>query len=390
MNIPSAYIPGYERARELNPELAANYIAHTTIGDPSGDAAIADLLRLESPQIGRFIRAGMDRDHHALRDAPPGVRDFFDLLETPPAWVRQDAFTPGIRMFHRNTSLILGAFVAGTLIEGFSTNIAKSFFITGRLRESGVRRLKQNNRHMLELFLPGGLERDGDGWKLSVRVRLVHAQVRHLLSGSPEWDAAALGTPLSAAHMGFAATAFSARLVHHMRRLGCRFSDEEKESFISVWRYAGYLMGIPDSILFRGEEDALELFELGRILEPEPETESVIMANALIRSAPLVIGVTGTTDRRSLVKYVYKVSRALIGNDPAGQLKYPDTSTFGVLVWFRMQKRYQETLGRLFKGFGQNHRFSQFTGLLGASAYDDAGISYALPDRVYAEESRHY
>ncbi|MDE2685212.1 MAG: oxygenase MpaB family protein [Chloroflexota bacterium] len=389
MNIPSYYASGYEKARELNPELADNYAAHMTIGDPAADAAIADLLSLEPSQIARLIQAGVDRDAAALRDAPPRVRDFFEMIEAPPDWVNTDGFIPGIRMFHRNSSLILGAFVGGTLVEGFSTNIAKPFFITGRLRESAVRRLRQNNRQMFELFLPGGLERDGDGWKLSVRVRLVHARIRHLLTDSFEWDDA-WGTPLSAAHMGFAITAFSVRLVRHMRRLGCRFNDEEKESFIAVWRYAGYLMGIPETILFRGEKDALEIYQMGRMTEPEPDFESVAMANALIQSAPLVIDITDVTSRRNLAGYVYKVSRALIGNELADQLRFPDTSTMGVLTWFRLQKRYEETLGKLINRQGQSNRFGQFSALLEASMYDNFGISYALPNRLYSEESRPY
>ena len=389
MNIPIAYVSGYEKARELNPELAENYVAHTTIGDPDADAVIADLLALEPPQVARLIRAGVDRDTEALRDAPPRVRDFFEMIEATPDWVNTDDFIPGVRMFHRNSSLILGAFVGGTLVEGFSTNIAKSFFITGRLRELAVRRLRQNNRQMLELFLPGGLERNGDGWKLSVRVRLVHARIRHLLTDSDEWDDA-WGTPLSAAHMGFAITAFSARLVHHMRRLGCRFDDEERESFIAVWRYAGYLMGIPETILFRGEKDALEIYAMGRMMEPEPDLESVAMANALIQSAPLVIDITDVSSRRNLARYVYKVSRALIGKELADQLRYPETSTLGVLPWFRIQKRYEQTLGKLLTGTRQNNRFSRFSALLEASMYDDYGISYTLPNRLYSEESRPY
>ena len=390
INIPGDYLPGYAKARAIDPELADRYVAHTTVGDPYADAAIAELLQLRPPQIARYIHAGIERDLDTLGGAPAPVLEFFESLETPPAWVDQDAFVPGVQMFHRNSSEILGAFVGGTLVEGFSTNIAKSFFITGRLREAGVRRLMQNNRHMLELFMPHGMERNGDGWRLSVRVRLVHAQIRHLLANSDDWDIAAWGTPLSAAHLGFAVAAFSARLVRHMRRLGCRFSNEEKDSFIAVWRYSGYLMGIPETILYRGEKDALELFEIGRLIEPEPDVESVVMANALIQSAPLVIGITDSGDRRNLVGYVYKVSRALIGNDLADQLGYPNTSTLGVLPWFRLQKQYQETLGHLFKVRRQSHRFGQFAALLEASTYDDAGISYRLPDHLYAEESRPY
>ena len=144
----------------------------------------------------------------ALRDAPASLREFFGEAEALPEWLDYSEFAPGVRMFHRNSQVILAAFVAGVLIEGFTTNIAKSFFITGRVRGQGVRRLGQNNRHMMEIFLPGGLYRDGDGWKLSLRIRLVHAQLRSLLNNSEDWDTEAWGEPISAAHLGFAVSAF--------------------------------------------------------------------------------------------------------------------------------------------------------------------------------------
>ena len=65
-----------------------------------------------------------------------------------------------------------------------------------------MRRLKQNNRHMLEIFMPGGMERHADGWTHSLRVRLVHARLRHLLAKSDDWDIDELGLPLSSAHLG--------------------------------------------------------------------------------------------------------------------------------------------------------------------------------------------
>ena len=389
-NIPSAYIPGYVKARDLERRLASSYLAHTVIGDPDADALMNELADFPLAEANRLIQAAVDGDHSALANAPPTLLHLFNQLETPPDWVDQRDFAPGIRMFHRNSRLILGAFVGGVLVEGFSTNISKSFFITGRLRDQGVRRLKQNNRHMVELFVPGGLERDGDGWKLSVRVRLLHAQIRRLLAASEEWDAAAWGAPVSAAHLGLAITAFSARLVRHIARLGAVFNDEERESFISVWRYCGHLMGIPEAILFRDEEDALKLFAIGSMCEPEIDLESIVMVHALINSAPLVIGITDTAARRRLTRYVFSVSRALIGDELADQLRYPKRSSFGVLPWFRFQKRYQHTLGALFPNLRQGHRFDRFSGLLEASMLGEIGISYNLPDHVYAEESRRY
>ena len=387
MKIPTDYGPGYEMARALEPEIASNYIAHTAIGDPEADAVVQELFTLDPGQSGRFIQAAMDGDEETLAAAPPSLLDFFERIESPPDWVDFPSFIPGIRMFHRNSRLVLGAFVGGVLVEGFSTNISKSFFTTGRLRDQGVRRLKQNNRHMIEIFMPGGLRREADGWKLSVRVRLIHAQVRHLLNESGEWDHEAWGAPISSAHVGFAITAFSARLLMHLRSLGAVFDDEERKSFMAIWRYSGYLMGIPETILYQHEDEALRLFDVGKMCEPAGQLESVAMANSLINSAPLVVGIDDPVERRTLAKYVFTVSRALIGNQLADELNYPSSLTLGVLAWFRLQERYQRTLGRLLPKLSTSNNFTQFTSLLEASMFDEAGISYRLPDHVYAEES---
>lgn len=391
MKIPSDYIQGYEKARAVDSQVADNYIAHTTIGDPDADALVAELAPLGPQQSSRLINAAMNmKDVTALIDAPPLLMDFFEKAARPPEWVDFDVFTPGIRMFHRNSRLILGAFVGGVLVEGFSTSISKSFNATGRLRDKGVRRLKQNNRHMVEIFMPYGLATDGDGWRLSVRVRLVHAQVRYLLNNSDEWDTEAWGIPLSSAHMGYSITAFSARLLQHMKSLGSTFTDEERESFMAVWRYAGHLMGIPATILYRTEEDALELYEIGRMCEPPPDWNSIALANGLINSAPLVVGITEPEARRQLVKYVYSVSRAMIGKQLADELMYPPSPTLGVLPWFRLQSRYYRFIEKRLPRFSQVNNFTNFTGLLEASAFDEAGISYALPDHPHAERSTRY
>ena len=388
MEIPTDYTQGYEKARALEPEIAANYVAHTMIGDPVADAAIEELASLERAEATLFISALMEQeDEDAFKDAPPALRAFFDEMESPPDWVDIDSFTPGIRMFHRNSRLVLGAFVGGVLVEGFSTNISKSFFITGRVRDSGVRRLKQNNRHMIELFVPGGMDRGGDGWKLSVRIRLVHAQVRRLLNESGDWDREAWGEPISAAHVGFAISAFSARLLKHLRSLGAVFSDDESESFMAVWRYSGLLMGIPETILYETEEEALRIFEIGRLCEPPPAPEAASMAHSLVNSAPLVIGIDDPHARHSLSRYVFSVSRALIGNELADALRYPSGKTLGVLEWFRIQAKYERVLDRLVPRGMRNRNFSNFTSLLEASMFDEAGISYRMPDHVYAEES---
>ena len=389
MKFPTDYDnPGYARARAQNAEMADNYVAHAMIGDPLADAAIEALSAAKRSESEMLIGAYMNSsDAESLPEAPPEFLALFEHVRAQPDWLDLSALNPGVLMFHRNRKMVVGGMLAGVLVEGFSTNISESFFITGRLRDQGVRRLQQNNRHMVEIFFPGGLERFGDGWKLSFRIRLVHAQVRRLLSNSEDWNADAWGIPLSAAHMGYAITAFSARLLKHMKNLGAAYSNEEAASFMMTWRYSGYLMGIPESILFQNEEEALNLFDIGTMCEPEPDAASVVLANSLVNSAPLVVGIQDSSKRAKLANYVYKVSRALIGNPLADQLNYPKQSTVGVLAWFRAQARYDRMMSKLLPGVARKSNYANFTTLLSGSRYDEEGITYKLPDHVYAEES---
>ena len=82
-----------------------------------------------------------------------------------------------------------------------------------------------------------------------------------------------------------------------------------------MWRYAGHLMGIPDSIIFTDDDDALDIYRIGGMCEPAPSVDSTVMANALIKSAPLVAGIEDREEREKLVnKIIYPISRALIGH----------------------------------------------------------------------------
>ena len=226
MEMPSEYKEGYGKARLIDKEAADNYIAHTRIGDEVVDALVEEFAPLPQHKVHKFIQAGMQEDRAGLRNAPQSLRDFFiDAPQPDPDWLDLDAFAPGIRAFQRNSVAILSAFVTGVLVDGFSTLISRSFVQTGRIFDNGVWRLRQNNRHQLEIFWPGGLERQGDGWKLSVRIRFVHCQVRRLLKQREEWDHDAWGVPLSAAHLGYAAACFAARSITHSKSLGARYSE---------------------------------------------------------------------------------------------------------------------------------------------------------------------
>ena len=383
--IPTAYTEGYATARVRDEVLADSYMRHTGIGDPVLDAVFEELSTLPPGDLHRFIKAGIEQERGGLRTAPKVLREFFESVDSQsPPWLDYEAFKPAVRVFNLNVTNMLVAFVCGVLIEGFSTLIAKSFAATGRVLsgKTAKRRLMQNNRHLLEVFYPGGLHRLGDGWKLSMRLRFVHGRVRNLLKHSGTWDEETYGTPVSAAHLGLAMTVFSMRLLDYSRLTGALFNSEEAASLMAVWRYAGYVMGVPETVLYRNEDDARRIFEIGNLCEPKPDADSAKMANALIEAVPITAGLTDPREQRLLRNLAYRISRGLIGNELANHLQFPQMFSVGALWGWRMKQRVQQ-----FVKSRQKIKYDNFTQLLQISVYDETGMTYRLPDHAESSKS---
>ena len=378
---PAAYLIGYEKARVYDQAAADNYLKHTTIGDPDLDPIMEELSAELSPgDLHRFVAAGIEQNDEVLRIAPRSLRDFFRNLQEPP-WLYYEYFGPGVRAFHANVDLMLAAFVTGVLVEGFSTLIAKSFRITGRVATT-TRRLQQNNRHMMEIFYPAGLQRNGEGWKLSTRIRFVHTRIRGLLANSEDWNHEAWGTPISAAHLGFSISVFSKRLLDYSKMLGAKFNREEEQSVLAIWRYAGHLMGIPETILYKTGAEADKTCRIGYLCEPPPDADSVAVANLLIKAIPTVANVQDPAEQKKLVGLAYRLSRALIGSRLADSFDFPQDRKLATLFKFRMWQRFL----RLMRS-NQRVRADNFTQLLQISVYDDEGLSYKMPDHVHNSKS---
>ena len=389
LQVPTSYASGYEKARSLNPEYADNYIRHTMVGDEDLDPVMDELAGMPPGEMHQYIHAGLHQEEEWLSKAPEILQRYFREVDSKvPEWVEFESFRPAVVGFHKNMPEILVAFVTAALLEGFTTLISKSFYLTGRVHsDNATRRFKQNNRHLLEIFLPGGLRREGDGYRLSARIRFVHAMVRRLMKESDIWDTGAWGTPLSAAHIGLAVSIFSAQILKHSISLGAIYTQEERESFVKVFRYTGYIMGVPESILMKDESEARTIIDIGFMCEPPPDEHSIANANALIHAGPALLNITDPDEVAAALKTLYNISRALLGHELADALRYPKSSTFGVLAAHRLKNRISRVKNLLLKTRGRQTKLDNFSQMLQLSAYDDIGMSYRLPDNVKASES---
>lgn len=392
VSIPTAYREVYKQARAVNSDLAEKYVEQTTIGDPFTDAVMDELIGFSTGDVNRFIKAGMHGDEKALADAPKVLRDFFDEMAKPPAWFDPRVLYPGYHAFHQYSDLFIPAFFVST-VHNASSLIAKAFYATGRvMSDFGLRRIRQNTRHFIEIMLPYALERRGDGWKLSVRIRLVHARVRRLIRDSGMWDESVYGMPISAAHMAFSSANFSAGMLLQAQRLGARMDAATRNGFMQAWRYASYLVGTPEEFLFDGDyEKTLEFRRIASLCEPPPGEESVTIANTLVKSLPKIIETIDPanqqglkthvyTDQQSMTKHVYRITRALLGNELSDQLLFPPQRILGFLACIRLYRCALGLLHRLAPNLAGQWRGSNFGFLLEASLLED--LRYRLPDHL--------
>ena len=169
--------------------------------------------------------------------------------------------------------------------------------------------------------------------------------------------------------------------------MGARISVDERRSFMDVWRYSGHLMGVPDTILAGDEHQANQLFRIGQRCEPPPDLASIVMAHALINSAPLVLGITESESRRAMARYIFGISRSLIGDRVADDLRFRRVRSTGKLSWLRWKARYDSFIAGHLPIFSRRTRFDQMCELLKTVAFERSGISYRLPDHVYTELS---
>ena len=392
VHVPSALRSGYEVARVEDPSYADLYARHFTEGDPLADSAVAELAEIAGSGAGthRIIGRALRDPYNMPSDTPALLRRLVEECSVVPDWFDPELAQAGCRAFHRNTEIVLGALSVGAIVEGFSTLISKSFRIRGRIFLNGVRRLKQNILQLMEQYIPGGILPGGDGWRLTLRVRLVHAQARKLLQQAPEWELETYGLPVSTAHMLLAAATFSGRLCQHSLALGARISDEECEGYVHVWRLTGLYQGIPESLLFRDWKDSLRVFALAYKCEPEPDTDAIIMANSIINSAPLLAGINEGPERRKTAQQFYQLSRELIGDELADKFRFPPGKRLARLPVVRLKQRVNDSARDWLPYLRRRYAVKYFNALTSVLDVDGVEHSYELPSAVYDEDSEEW
>jgi hypothetical protein len=260
----------------------------------------------------------------AVCDAPKALQALFAELDHVPFWVDREQCDLGGATFLR-CRLSFAALAMASLPIIYSWPAGnKPLALSGQLVCRASQRLKDTTRYVFAICQPGGLARFSEGFAMTVRVRLIHAQVRRLLRESGQWRPEEWGAPINQCHMAGTNLLLSVGALEALTRLGYRFNAIERESLVHLWRYAGYLLGLDSELLVAGEWEGQRLLDMIFAFEPAPDEDSQALVDALMHTAFEYLRGFHLT-RFCSVNLCYGISRALIGDERARMLGYPKT-----------------------------------------------------------------
>lgn len=269
-----------ERARQVHGSLLDDLVPWLFEGDPLADAVVEALQGSYGP-FERALAGG------CTPTTPPSVRALLDAHRRVPLWVDRERAARGGRLFFR-TGLV-GAVVLGarSLVSGFCSPAGnKPLAMTGTLERAGSARLAETGKYVAAVSTAGGLEPGAEGWRISLRVRLMHAHVRRLLRASDRWDASAWGDPINQHDLLATSLLFSIVFVDGVRELGVGVTTEEAEDHLHLWRWASWLMGVRLELLPDTQVRARQLVDLIETTQGPPDDDARRLVDHLLRAPP--------------------------------------------------------------------------------------------------------
>ncbi len=239
--------------------------------DPPADAVAATLDSGAHRLVAELIknRQMWDGDREPSRRLPEDIRRYMKEASTLPAW-RDDAKVEEAAAFFllyglASSTLLACASLPQCYVMKFGTEVLA---YTKFLQVNPARRVRETAQMVMDVMCPGGLEPMGRGVRATMKVRVMHAIVRHMIERDPRAKPnpsdpvlrAKFGRPINQEDMVYTLMTFSYVVVEGFRVMGYRMTDAQRDAYIHCWNVVGFLMGIREDLLPARFGDAEELF----------------------------------------------------------------------------------------------------------------------------------
>jgi hypothetical protein len=294
--------------------------------DALGDEVVAAIEG--TPGGWQLFDQACKRDVAHVPGAPAVFRTFFDQVHTAPMWVDWETVDRGGEVLLRAGPLGGVVLALKSLVLGYTSPAGnKPLVFSGRLEQQAVRRLNETARFVQATITPGAMRPRGEGWHITLKVRLIHAHVRRMILKSGRWDDAAWGAPINQHDQAGTSLLFSVIVLEGLRQLGMRIARRDAEAYVHLWRWSGWLMGVDPELLPATEAEGSRLGQLIAATMGEPDDDSRKLAAALL-GAPLQAAKTRAerANARRVMRFSAAMCRELLGAEMADKLAVPRTS----------------------------------------------------------------
>ncbi|HEY4124504.1 MAG TPA: oxygenase MpaB family protein [Rhizomicrobium sp.] len=252
-------------------------------GDEPMDRLVAWMAGGGIGQGRALFEQALEHGIETLPDAPAPLREFFARYDRAPDWVNAEMLEHGAQLGRACGNI--GAYVLrdGALMGGYQApGFNRVLVMTGALNKGPAKRLAETSEWWLACTEPGALSRFGEGFKTTMRVRLIHSLVRRHVASTAVWDVAEDGIPLNQLDMAATQLAFGPAFLIGARAMGMMLTRNDGRAIMHLMRYAGYLMGIEEGLLPETEKEGCKLlYHTLLSVVGEPDDDGRTLAKAL-------------------------------------------------------------------------------------------------------------
>lgn len=330
-----------------------------------------------------------------------------------PDWAERDKVERAERIFMEEGPLSCTLLFCASLPQCYvMPNLADVLHIAGQLEAHTEHRIRQTAAMIFPVMMRGGLmAARGNGLAQVLKVRLIHATIRHLiLHGHPQnaksavaslptntpasgmhdalmrhgWNVAQQGVPCNQTQLAYTLLTFSYVFLQGMRTLNQALPREDEQAYLHAWNVMGHVLGIGSEAMTHTMPQAQAMFEnlqsQARSASAEPDVRPALgqaLMKAMARSLEVPV----------IQHLPIPMTQWLVGSQTAQEIGLGQQASWwvrGVFVLLRSLVALVDRVGRL---FSQKFSISRvITRIMGYHLLSTLLLSQtrplALPDEV--------
>lgn len=300
-------IPFYFQVDELGDTVAKEYFNNKQFGE-----AIGNLHRDFS-----IYPLNKEQLSHA-------TQQLFEQFTNVPYWVNFDKINLAATYCNRCGTPALSVLRNYCLMGGYeSSAINKPLILTEALKKGAVKRLSDTVDFWMNVTAINGLKPKQAGIYSILTTRLIHSYSRIQIEKSTDWKPQLWGRPINLWDMLATNLGFSIAFMDGLSKLKFSPTNKELNAVLHLWKYVGYLLGIPIELLPDTAEDAAKQLYLWSKTQKGIDQDSKDLAWSLYNEPKQVTFTNNTFMKWFVQKTNLGYNEILLGSESRSALGLP-------------------------------------------------------------------